>query len=292
MAEAYATFAARGMHCDSRPVTAIEDADGNAAQEYPTQCKQVMPKRTADAVNDILRGVMEPGGFGASGISLDAAVRRQDRHHQRQQVGLVRRLHAQPRDRGDDRRRQQRGRPDHPRRPDHRRPVRRQRLRLRRSPARSGATRCRRSSSGCPTTDFVAPDPSGIRACIVTVPSHRRHESPSATRPARGGRLHRRSSAGTVNSELRRRHGRLHRPRAAARYAAAARRHDLHLRRHARRRRAATAAGGNGGGTAAATAAATAVAALGADGDDAQAPSWRRTSAATAPPSARPLTWG
>jgi membrane peptidoglycan carboxypeptidase len=64
MAEAYATVAARGMHCASRPVTAIENSDGTTLKEYPSQCKQVMPKGTADAVNDILRGVQETG-FGA-----------------------------------------------------------------------------------------------------------------------------------------------------------------------------------------------------------------------------------
>ena len=37
MAEAYATFAARGKHCASRPVTAIEDANGNLLKEYPEQ---------------------------------------------------------------------------------------------------------------------------------------------------------------------------------------------------------------------------------------------------------------
>jgi len=31
MAEAYATFAARGLHCTSRPVTAIEDIAGKLA---------------------------------------------------------------------------------------------------------------------------------------------------------------------------------------------------------------------------------------------------------------------
>jgi membrane peptidoglycan carboxypeptidase len=64
MAEAYATFAGRGLHCDSRPVTAIEDAQGNLLKSYPEKCQQVFPGAVADAVNDVLRGVMEPGGFG------------------------------------------------------------------------------------------------------------------------------------------------------------------------------------------------------------------------------------
>ncbi len=64
MAEAYATFAGRGLHCPSRPVTAIEDSKGNQIREYASDCRQVMSGPTADAVNDILRGVQEPGGFG------------------------------------------------------------------------------------------------------------------------------------------------------------------------------------------------------------------------------------
>ena len=64
MAEAYATFAARGKHCDSRPVTSIDDANGTMIKEYPATCSQVMPPNTADSVNYVLRGVQEPGGFG------------------------------------------------------------------------------------------------------------------------------------------------------------------------------------------------------------------------------------
>ena len=70
MAEAYATFGARGIHCDSLPVTSISDADGNLVKDYPQTCEQVMPGATADAVNDVLRGVMEPGGFGQN-IAID-----------------------------------------------------------------------------------------------------------------------------------------------------------------------------------------------------------------------------
>jgi len=70
MSEAYATFAARGMHCDSRPVTAILDSNKNLLKEYPTNCNRVIQESTADAVNDILRGVVEPGGF-ADAEALD-----------------------------------------------------------------------------------------------------------------------------------------------------------------------------------------------------------------------------
>ncbi|WP_028638678.1 penicillin-binding protein [Nocardioides sp. URHA0032] len=64
MAEAYATFAARGLHCDSHPVTSIDDSAGTELQTYDGHCTQALPPATADAVNDVLRGVQEPGGFG------------------------------------------------------------------------------------------------------------------------------------------------------------------------------------------------------------------------------------
>jgi membrane peptidoglycan carboxypeptidase len=71
MAGAYATFAARGVHCSSRPVWKVLDKFGEIFTRYPRQCGRVLPDRVADAVNDVLRGVQEPGGFGYNaGISL------------------------------------------------------------------------------------------------------------------------------------------------------------------------------------------------------------------------------
>ncbi|WP_109507938.1 penicillin-binding protein [Nocardioides speluncae] len=71
MAEAYSTFAGRGVHCSARPVTSIEDTAGHALKKYRKACTRVIPAAVADAVNDILRGVQEPGGFGyGAGISL------------------------------------------------------------------------------------------------------------------------------------------------------------------------------------------------------------------------------
>jgi membrane peptidoglycan carboxypeptidase len=70
MASAYATVAARGLHCDNRPVTRILNSEGRIFKTYPKKCQQVMQENTADTVNDILRGVMQGGGFGA-GLALD-----------------------------------------------------------------------------------------------------------------------------------------------------------------------------------------------------------------------------
>jgi membrane peptidoglycan carboxypeptidase len=70
MASAYATVAARGLHCDNRPVTRILNSEGRVFKTYAKKCQQVMQTNTADTINDILRGVMAPGGFG-SALTLD-----------------------------------------------------------------------------------------------------------------------------------------------------------------------------------------------------------------------------
>jgi membrane peptidoglycan carboxypeptidase len=71
MAEAYATFAARGKHCDSLPVTSIEDRLGKVVHEYEPQCQQVFPEAVGDGVSAVLRGVQEGNGFGAiNGLAL------------------------------------------------------------------------------------------------------------------------------------------------------------------------------------------------------------------------------
>ncbi|GAA3656430.1 transglycosylase domain-containing protein [Nocardioides ginsengisoli] len=64
MAAAYATFAAQGVHCAARPVLQIADAQGNVLKKYDKQCTQVLASPVANAVNDVLRGVLAPGGFG------------------------------------------------------------------------------------------------------------------------------------------------------------------------------------------------------------------------------------
>ncbi|MGA9746091.1 MAG: transglycosylase domain-containing protein [Nocardioides sp.] len=71
MAGAYATFAARGVHCSPRPVTEVLNSNGKAIAAFPEECRQLLETPVADAVNDVLRGVQEPGGFGNSaGINL------------------------------------------------------------------------------------------------------------------------------------------------------------------------------------------------------------------------------
>jgi membrane peptidoglycan carboxypeptidase len=69
VAEAYATFAGRGVHCDARPVTALLDGNKNVVKSYPKVCTQVLPSPVADAVNDVLQGAFRKGGT-AAGIHI------------------------------------------------------------------------------------------------------------------------------------------------------------------------------------------------------------------------------
>ena len=72
MASAYATFAARGSYCTPHPVTEVRDSRDRVIADYEGNCEQLLPQPVADAVNDVLRGVQEPGGFGYSqGLVLD-----------------------------------------------------------------------------------------------------------------------------------------------------------------------------------------------------------------------------
>ena len=71
MAGAYATFAARGEHCTPRPVSRVLNSRGQQIGDHGPECKRVLRPEVADRVNDILAGVLEPGGFGANaGLTL------------------------------------------------------------------------------------------------------------------------------------------------------------------------------------------------------------------------------
>ncbi|WP_162891347.1 transglycosylase domain-containing protein [Aeromicrobium sp. A1-2] len=66
MAAAYATAASGGMYCEPLPVTEIVDASGKTVKKFKPSCKRVLTEDQAAQINDILRGVQEPGGFGFS----------------------------------------------------------------------------------------------------------------------------------------------------------------------------------------------------------------------------------
>lgn len=78
MAAAYATPASGGMYCRPRPIDEILDAKGEVVKKFDAKCERVLTKDQAAQINDILRGVQEPGGFGFSngtGLSVPSAAK-------------------------------------------------------------------------------------------------------------------------------------------------------------------------------------------------------------------------
>ena len=64
MAEAYATFAARGIHCDPVIVSKITTRTGKLLEPPNANCKRVFSKEVADGMNRLLSGVMKGRGTG------------------------------------------------------------------------------------------------------------------------------------------------------------------------------------------------------------------------------------
>jgi membrane peptidoglycan carboxypeptidase len=61
MAEAYATFAARGVHCNPIIVSKITNRAGKAMEVPSADCKQVMDPAVADGVSKVLKAVIDSG---------------------------------------------------------------------------------------------------------------------------------------------------------------------------------------------------------------------------------------
>jgi membrane peptidoglycan carboxypeptidase len=61
MAEAYATFAARGVHCSPIIVSKITNRNGKDLEVPSADCKKVMEPEVADGVNKILKSVIDKG---------------------------------------------------------------------------------------------------------------------------------------------------------------------------------------------------------------------------------------
>jgi membrane peptidoglycan carboxypeptidase len=61
MAEAYATFAARGVHCSPIIVSKVTNRNGKSLEVPDAGCKQVVDPEVADGVNKILKSVMDKG---------------------------------------------------------------------------------------------------------------------------------------------------------------------------------------------------------------------------------------
>ena len=62
MAVAYATFAARGMHCDPVVVERITDRSGAELEPIDADCRRVLAEEVADGVNDLAQSVMSGTG--------------------------------------------------------------------------------------------------------------------------------------------------------------------------------------------------------------------------------------
>lgn len=75
MASAYATFAARGVHCNPVILKSVTNRDGKALSVPTADCKRVVSQQVADGVNSVLQGVMNgtgapariPGGYPQAG---------------------------------------------------------------------------------------------------------------------------------------------------------------------------------------------------------------------------------
>ncbi|NEA35502.1 transglycosylase domain-containing protein [Streptomyces sp. SID13031] len=66
MANAYATFAARGKYCTPLLITSVVSYNGKSLSTPGPSCKQVLTPEVADGVNYVLHQVMEPGGTGGT----------------------------------------------------------------------------------------------------------------------------------------------------------------------------------------------------------------------------------
>jgi membrane peptidoglycan carboxypeptidase len=61
MAEAYATFAARGIHCDPIIISKITTRSGKNLEAPDANCRRVVDKDVADGVNRVLKSVVDKG---------------------------------------------------------------------------------------------------------------------------------------------------------------------------------------------------------------------------------------
>ncbi|MEU9231281.1 transglycosylase domain-containing protein [Streptomyces subrutilus] len=69
MANAYATFANRGVHCTPVAIESITDAHGKALAVPKPRCERAMSPETADTINTLLRGVVDSGTGERAGLT-------------------------------------------------------------------------------------------------------------------------------------------------------------------------------------------------------------------------------
>lgn len=78
MAAAYATAASGGMYCEPQPISEIIDRNNKVVKKYEPECQRVLSKGEAAQINDILKGLQQPGGFGydnGTGLSIPSAAK-------------------------------------------------------------------------------------------------------------------------------------------------------------------------------------------------------------------------
>jgi membrane peptidoglycan carboxypeptidase len=68
LANAYATVAAHGMHCDPMAITRVTDSEGNSIRVPRSECEQVLEPGLADTITDILNGVLTKPGATATNV--------------------------------------------------------------------------------------------------------------------------------------------------------------------------------------------------------------------------------
>ncbi|MEU6944333.1 transglycosylase domain-containing protein [Streptomyces sp. NPDC046316] len=69
MAAVYATFANRGTYCTPIAIESIKTANGEKLKVPRTECSRAMSERTADTINQMLKGVVEDGTGTKAGLS-------------------------------------------------------------------------------------------------------------------------------------------------------------------------------------------------------------------------------
>jgi membrane peptidoglycan carboxypeptidase len=73
LAESYATFAARGLHCEPRVITEVRNRDKEQLDVPEPDCEQVINRKVADAVNSVLVGVVKNGTGAAMNLGRPTA---------------------------------------------------------------------------------------------------------------------------------------------------------------------------------------------------------------------------
>ncbi|MFJ4904069.1 transglycosylase domain-containing protein [Streptomyces sp. NPDC093249] len=69
MATVYATFANRGIYCTPIAIESVKAANGDKLNVPDTKCTRAMSERTADTINQMLKGVVEDGTGTKAGLS-------------------------------------------------------------------------------------------------------------------------------------------------------------------------------------------------------------------------------